>query len=191
MTSVVPQGSKIELSNHNGHHLITIPHSSGSVMRYFIGAFLLFWLGGWFMGFTSALDNVLSGKGGAFIIFWLGGWTIGGILVVFTIYRIFRKAVPEQILLNRPNLAYDTGVPPFNVSLNMHASNQKGVWKSLFARQKKYEFMPNEIETLQLRETDSGNRLTIDQGSKRHELGAGVSEIEREWLYDYIKKNYF
>lgn len=188
MKPALPEDSEIEISHHNGYELLTVPHSSGGIARYFVGLFLLFWLGGWFTGFTSALDQITSGKADAFIIFWLGGWTIGGLFAFFFLYRIFKKTVPEMLLLNRPNLAYDTGIPPFQITF--HPTNQKEYWKSLFAKRKKHEFTPEQMKTLKLRETDSGNRLTIDSGAKRHEIGNGVSEIEREWLYVHLSKNY-
>lgn len=47
-------------------------------MRFFIGAFLLVWLGGWTMGFLSAGKEVLSGDAEAFLIFWLAGGLVSG-----------------------------------------------------------------------------------------------------------------
>lgn len=190
MSQYPPQGSKIEVGTLNGHQHIVLPHGDAGLMRYFIGAFLLFWLGGWFMGFTSAADQVMSGKGGAFLLFWLVGWTIGGIFAVNYLYRIFRKSVPEQLLLNKPNLSIDTGIPPFKMYLGVNIANQKDYWKSLFPKRKKIEFSYDEIKSLKLRETDSGNRLTIDKGSDRVEIAPSVSEIEKEWLHRHLKLNY-
>ena len=188
MCSLPPEGSQIIIDNLNGHQLVVVPHGSGGVMRYFIGLFLLFWMGGWFMGFTSAFTQIASGEGGAFLIFWLGGWSIGGIFAGYMIYRVFRKSIPEQILLNRPALSLDTGIPP--LKMNFGFTNQKEYWKSLFPKRKRLEFTPTDLKTLILRETNGGNRLTIDKGSDRIEFAIGASEVEREWLYSYLKKNY-
>jgi len=157
-------------------------------MRYFLGAFLLFWLGGWFMGFTSTANALMSGEGGVFLIFWLGGWTIGGLFVACFIYRIFRKSVPEQLLLNKPNLSVDTGIPPFKMDVNM--TNQREYWKSFFPKRRRFEVNHNEMKTLALREIESGNRLTVDKGTERIELAASASEIEKEWLFKYLSQNY-
>ena len=188
MSSTPPQGSKIKVSYQKGHELITIPHSSGGAMRYFISLFLLFWLGGWFLGFTSALEQITSGKANAFIIFWLGGWTLGGVFTVYFLYILLRNPIPEKILLNRPNLDHDSGIPPFQFVF--HLTNQKEFWEFFFLKRKKQTFSPDDLESLKLRETDSSNRLTIDSGSKRIEIGIGASEIEREWLYEYLHKSY-
>ena len=47
------------------------------------------------------------------------------------------------------------------------------------------------MKTLTLRETDSGNRLTVDAGAKRIDIAVDDSEIEREWLFKILKKKYF
>ena len=68
-----PAGSQISIDRKDLDPTIVIPATASST-RYFGGVFLLFWLGGWVMGETSAITQLMSGKGGAFIIFWLGGW---------------------------------------------------------------------------------------------------------------------
>ena len=188
MSNTPPQGSKITVDTLNGHQLILVPHGSGGAMKYFIGLFLLFWMGGWFMGFTSAFSQIASGKGGVFLVFWLGGWSIGGIFAGYMIYRLFQKSVPEQLLLNRPSLSLDTGVPPLIIHFGIRS--QKEYWKSMFPKRKRIDFTPSELKTMELRETDSGNRLTIDRGFERVEIAAGASEIEREWLFRYLQRNY-
>jgi hypothetical protein len=62
---------------------IFIPATASST-RYFGGVFLLFWLGGWVMGETSAITQTDVREGRCLIIFWLGGWTIGGIFAALT-----------------------------------------------------------------------------------------------------------
>ena len=188
MNSFPPEGSQIKVDTLNGHQRIVVPHETGSVMRYFIGLFLLFWMGGWFMGFKSALTQVTSGEGGAFLIFWLGAWSIGGVYAGYMIYRVFRKSIPEQLFLSRPSLALDSGIPPLKTNFGLN--DKKEYWASIFPKRKRIEFTPTEIETLTLRETDNGNRITIDKGAERIELAVGATEVEREWLYSFLKQHY-
>lgn len=131
MSDTPPQGSRIEMKHLNGYRLIVVPHGRGNGMRYLMGVFLLFWMGAWALGFMSAFDQVTSGKGGAFLVFWLGAWTIGGAVVACTVYRLFRKSIPEQLLLTLPSLSLDTGVPPLKLYFGRH--NQKDYLRSLFA----------------------------------------------------------
>lgn len=57
---------------------ITIP----SKKNWFVMIFMTAWLGGWFMGETSAINQVFNGSSNGttdtFITFWLIMWTIGG-----------------------------------------------------------------------------------------------------------------
>lgn len=188
MNKYPPQGSKIEITMLNGYKHIKIPHSNAGILRYFIGLFLIFWLGMWFIGFTSAANEILSGNGSTFLIFWLAAWSIAGIFASYMIYRVFSKPLPEQLLLKKPNLFIDTGIPPLKISFNI--TSQKDYWKSIFHKRMQIEINNNEIKTLKLRVTESGNRLTVDKGTQRIELATSATEIEREWLYNYLIQNY-
>ena len=188
MGSTPPQGSKITIDTVNGHQQILVPHGSGGIMRYFIGIFLLFWLSGWFMGFTNAFSTIISGEGGTSLIIWLGGWSLGGLFAGYMIYRVFQKSIPEQLLLNCPSLSLDTGVPPMKLELSVRS--QKEYWKSIFPKRKRIEFTPSDLKTMKLRETDSGNRLTIDKGAERIEIAIAATEIEKEWLFRHLQKIY-
>ncbi|WP_097460404.1 hypothetical protein [Mangrovitalea sediminis] len=188
MSSIPPEFSNIKIGRRNGYEEIVMPSGNGGFMRFVIGIFIICWLGGWVVGFHHAVAQLLSGKGGAFLIFWLGGWTVGGAFAVAIVVRIFRKPVPERLLLNKPNLAFDSGVPPFK--LKTGSNSPKDQWQALFPKRKKLQFTPDQINTLSLRETYSGNRLTVDVGNMRIDLAGAVTEVEREWLYQYLKSNY-
>jgi hypothetical protein len=46
------------------------------------------------------------------------------------------------------------------------------------------------LQTLRLRETDSGNRMTVNHNAERLDIGKTASEVEREWLYEVLTKTY-
>jgi hypothetical protein len=184
-----PAGSQISINRNDLDPTIIIPATASST-RYFGGVFLLFWLGGWVMGETSAITQLMSGKGGAFIIFWLGGWTIGGILAALTAYQIFRPTVPETLQLKRGSIAYDSGIPPFELNSNTRNKGFRDYWNSLLSKRLRADLYPQQLQTLRLRETETGNRLTIDLGAQRVELASGASEVEREWLARLLARRY-
>lgn len=134
------------------------------------------------------LKNKGQGLGDLFLIFWLGAWTVGGIFVFSFLFSIVRPSISETFIFSRPTIIYDSGVEPFQFSLSFRS--QMEMWKKLFPKRLKTEFDPAQIQTLKLREFDTGNRLTIDQGNKRIEIAASASEPEREWLYALIKNTY-
>jgi hypothetical protein len=47
-----------------------------------------------------------------------------------------------------------------------------------------------QLASLRLRETDVGNRLTVDARGSRLDLAPIGSEIDREWLYELLAKRY-
>lgn len=186
-----PNGTKIRIkSNKSGQQEIIISQPRRGIFRYFIGAFIILWLGGWASGWHSAATELLKGtKGpGMFLIFWLAAWTIGGVLAMYYLYRIFRPSLPERIILSYPNMIYDSGIPPFQVIFSF--GSQKDVWKKMFPKRVKTEFDLSNLKTLTLREHDVSNRLTIDQGNNRYNLAAGASEPEREWLFKVLNDKY-
>ena len=63
-------------------------------------------------------------------------------------------------------------------------------WKKMFEKRKRIEFNPQDIRTLTLRDTTDGNRLTLDHANDRIDLGKGLTEVEREWLFRLIKMEY-
>ncbi len=69
----LPEGSKIRIEHLNIYMTLIIPYGSGSILRYFMGLFMLFWLGGWFFGFKNAAAEVLSDEASGFVLFWLAG----------------------------------------------------------------------------------------------------------------------
>jgi hypothetical protein len=184
-----PAGSQISVDRNNLDPVIVIPATASST-RYFGGVFLLFWLGGWVMGETSAITQLMSGKGGAFIIFWLCGWTIGGILAALTAYQIFRPTVPETLQLKRGSVAYDSGIPSFELNKNTGKKGIRDYWSSLLSKRLRTDLDRQQLQTLRLRETETGNRLTIDLGAQRVELASGDSEVEREWLARLLARRY-
>jgi hypothetical protein len=184
-----PAGSRIRIKSNDGDPVIVVP-ADGSLMRYGLGAFVLCWLGGWFFGLRSVLAQLLSGTAGptqGFIFFWLAGWTLGGVLAVFYAYRLLRPSVPETLTLKFDRVIYDSGIPPLRL---YYYANRRESWKSLFPKRTIVELDRRQLATLRLRETDAGNRLTVDANASRLDLASTGSEIEREWLYQVLANRY-
>ena len=158
-------------------------------MRYAIAAFLIFWLGGWTMGWLSAVREItLDGKGGAFLLFWLAGWTVGGGFAIVFLWKLLRRPVAETVVFAKPNLIYDTGVQPFPISWSYR--QQMDIWKKMFEKRKRIEFSPDEIRSVRLRDIEADNRLTMDHGTERIDIGRTLTEVEREWLFKLISEEY-
>jgi hypothetical protein len=184
-----PAGSQITINHDNVDPTISIP-AANNPWRYLGGLFLLFWLGAWVFGFKSASTQVMEGKGGFFLIFWLAGWTVGGILAALTAFRLFRPTAPETLQLKRSSVEYDSGIAPLEFTMQRGIGSQQKYWKSLFAKRTRASLDRQQLQTLRLRETENGNRLTIDLGAQRLELASQASEVEREWLARLLARRY-
>ncbi|WP_419904707.1 hypothetical protein [Kiloniella sp.] len=174
----------------NGLPRFLIPHSNPGFSRYFHIATLLISFGFFYFILTKLLEWHSAKDAQAILYIFFVFLAIASLISAVTLYRLIRNSVPEQLVLSTPNLIYDTGLPPVKLTAKEDFQSKKEMWKSIFYKRKKFTFTPEEINTLTLRETAERNRLTIDQGSERIELAKGSSEVEREWLYNYLKKNY-
>ncbi len=149
------------------------------------------WLGGWAVGWVMVFRQLIRGTKApeAFLIFWLIGWTVGGAWAGWYLWRLLRPSVPETLTLTKPNLFYDSGIQPIPLSFG-YWRGQTDYWKKMFERRKRIEFTPEQISTLKLRDTSDGNRLTLDYANERIDIGKGLTEVEREWLFRLIKAEY-
>lgn len=184
-----PEGSKISVREDGGDPTIVIP-AAGGFSRYFTGLFMLFWLGMWQMGFRDAASNVMAGNAPAFLIFWLGAWTLGGIAVAYSLFRVVRPSVPETLTLRRNSVAYDSGVAPPQFNSYKRNQNPLSAWRSAFPKRVRAEIERKQLQSLRLRETESGNRLTLDLDATRLDLAPAASEVEREWLAKLLARRY-
>jgi hypothetical protein len=184
-----PAGSQIAIRYDHADPTIVIP-AKASASRYFGGLFLLCWLGGWAFGFKSASTQLMEGKGGFFLVFWLAGWTVGGILAALTAYRILRPTVPETLRLRRGSVEYDSGIRPLELNRYRENASSRDYWNSLLSRRVRASLDRQLLQTLRLRDTETGNRLTIDLGTRRLELASQASEVEREWLARLLARRY-
>ena len=188
MDLMPPDGSRISINRDSGDPTIVIP-AKRNASRYFGGVFLLFWLCGWAFGFVAVSSQLLTGKGNLFSVVWLGGWTIGGILAAFSAYRILRPSAPETLQIRRGSVAYDSGISPLEFGTYQRKST-RDYWNSLLSKRIRTELNRAELQTLRLRETEAGNRLTVDLGAQRIDLALQASEVEREWLARLLARQY-
>jgi hypothetical protein len=196
MNLTPPAGSSIEVVTESGEPVITIPAGRGGAMRILSALFIAFWLCGWTAGFATVGSQVLSGKASAFSVFWLGGWTIGGCFAAMYLYRLVRPSIPETLRLGLTSVSYDSGVPPFNFNYYYRgyygrpSPFSRGERASLFPKRTVIDIDRRQMQSLRLRETDGGNRLTVDAGATRLDLAQAASEVEREWLYRVLAEKY-
>ena len=120
----------------------------------------------------------------AFLVFWSAAWTVAG---VYLTYRAFRPSTPESLKLMPNGVTYDSGVPPLQMYFG-YTSHK--AWKLMFPKRTRVELDRQKLQSLRLRETNEGNRLTVDTDALRIDIAQSAGEIEREWLYELLAKRY-
>jgi hypothetical protein len=60
----------------------------------------------------------------------------------------------------------------------------------VFPTRTRVELDRQKLQSLRLRETKDGNRLTVDADALRLDIAQSASELEREWLYQLLTKRY-
>jgi hypothetical protein len=87
-------------------------------------------------------------------------------------------------------VTYDSGIPPVEFGSSRRNKNLKDTWSSAFPRRVRVDLDRRQLQSLRLRETDSGNRLTIDADTARIDIAKTASELEREWLARLLARRY-
>jgi len=188
MNLAPPQGSKISVKADLGDDVIIVPSIARGGARFLFGLLLLLWLGLWTSGFRAAWSQIAAGSANSFVVFWLGCWTVGGIFALYYLYRVLRPPVSASLRLRSTGVLYDSGIPGFKLQFGY--VGPRDYWKNLFPRRTIVELSPQQLRSLRLRETDSGNRLTVDVEATRLEIAQDATEIERERLYQLLSKRF-
>ena len=185
ITMAPPDGSKIKVEMDRGYEKNRGPPRQRRDHAFFRGCLSDCLAGRLGLGWLAAFGSLFKGDGpNGFLLFWLVGWTVGGAFAIWYLFLVLRPTIPEELLLSLPSMVHDTGVPPFSMSFGNQF--QMDMWKKMFKRRTKTEFSREDMQTLRLREIDGGNRLTIDNGAERVDLGTSLREVEREWLFTVL-----
>ncbi len=117
--------------------------------------------------------------------------TLALLIFLKAIYRLIRGSTPETLTLNKPTLTFDDGLPPITVGFFfIRPSDQKKFRKALYHKRRSYTFTLEQLQTLALRKTGNGTRMTIDQGRNRIEFFTTASDDQRKWLLTHLNEHY-
>jgi hypothetical protein len=182
-------GSKIEVGIcETGSPMLTLPVATGGTAeRWGPAAFLIFWLCGWAVGEVFAAtalfikDTPMFAR--LFLLAWLGGWTVGGIMAMRQCHALIKGPQPDILVFNAESLEIRHGQLPF--SFQTARNNPRRLWSS--GAPKPAVLPKGEIGKPRVEWADSRQRLTIDHGIERIEVGNVLTEPEREWLCTVIE----
>jgi hypothetical protein len=189
LTKKPPLNSNIEVKNELNQTIISWKNPRGNWSRYLIVIFLLAWLGGWATGEYSVAKKVLNGETNPFEIFWLIGWTVGGLFAMANIYFMVRPTKAEKLNFDSYSLQFKPGTPPF-AGINRSGNSDEDAKKATFFQKTKSKYIipKAEIGEIKLERVGERQRLRIDHGVERIEIGRFLQEPEREWIFESLKQ---
>jgi hypothetical protein len=159
------------------------PAPSGSqARRYIEAAVFALWLCGWVASGWWPVGQLANGNADPGLIVWLGMWAVfSGVGVWSLLWTIFLPARPESVRLEAEVLWYDPGRSPAGPpQRRWFGVNPPGPKTMQLAR--------SAIRGFALEQVDGQQRLYLDRGADRLEIGAGLRESDREWLFAVLQK---
>jgi hypothetical protein len=183
-----PNGSKIEeLASPTG---VTLrwPLPSAGWGRYVAAAFLGFWLCLWATALVDVLTDFAVGVEPELTFlawFWLGGWTLGGIVALWFLWQLVRPEEPESVQLDAERLRY---LPGRSMCPHGGSDDRPGqAAPTLAAPSAPAEVSRSAIRAIVVDRRGVRQQLWLDLGTKRREIGASLTEADREWLYAALR----
>lgn len=114
-------------------------------------------------------------------VVWFGCSTI---FCVWLIRRVSRT-VPESVRLEPEALSYNSGYNCFFEPDNLHHGTSR--LKPKTAQRRPIQLARSEIHQVILDRVGERQRLSLDWGADRLEIGACLTEPEREWLFEALQ----
>ena len=178
-----PVRSNIEVAPDFNSTVLSWKNPRGGISRYVALIFLIAWMGGWVVGEVSVTRNHMKDPGQFFLLFWLTGWTVGGLYCLLMIVTLARPSRPERLTLDPRSLQYEPGTEPI-----AFGRDTKTIDPLMLLRPKRAaQAARKEIGEIKLDRVGERQRLTVDIGAKRVEIGEYLEEPEREWLLSVLQ----
>lgn len=189
-----PDGCAIEEETDFNGQTYRWRHAGGGYWRYLGAAFLSFWLCGWAFGWYDVVSELIQNKPNTPVIFltaWLGLWTIGGIAAISFLILLLRPTRPESVTLGDTRFVYDPGSFPvdrFANPIQMQRHWQPfSLISDVMKSRKSLSISKSDMKPVVLERIGERQRLRLDYGADRIEIGENLREPEREWLASVIK----
>jgi hypothetical protein len=154
------------------------------------GFFLLVWVGSTIGG----LFAVVTGEASLWLLLFLILWVAAGFFMGRIAWLIIQPTRPETITLYADRLKFDPGTSPivtthtygneFNPqAMRAYAGNGNYFYRELFSKREPVKMLRSDIAEITIEPGRYRKRLFLIVGSKRTEIGEGMWDSDREWLY--------
>ena len=183
MPDTLPPNSPIQINTANGHHVLTIPFDQSSGEKIYSGLSLVASMCMYVYIYTFLATDFAGLETGWFeiivsiVLLAITGWT------AFLLYMLFQDPVPQTLTLLEHSLLVDTGRPPVSMGGVLRV-------RIPYRRQRQLEYTARQARLVKLQHIYSKNQLSIGDLIGGYNLAAGVSNADRQWLYNLLKREY-
>jgi hypothetical protein len=132
------------------------------------------WLYGWARCAVWPAGQVASGATDPFLVVWLGFWTLGGGVCAWVLLASFRRARPESVRLEAEVLRHDPG-------------GRSWCWGRRESRDP-IQVTRSDVRGFVLERDEERQRLYVDRGTDRREIGVALTQTDREWLFAVLRR---
>jgi hypothetical protein len=141
--------------------------------RYIDQVLMVLWLCGWASALVWPAGQLANGKADPFLVSWVAFWTLVGGRAAWALWASFLPARPEAVRLEAEVLRHDPG-------------GRRWCWGRRAGREPT-QVARSDIRGFVLERVGERQRLYLDLGAGRREIGAGLREPEREWLFAVLQ----
>jgi hypothetical protein len=158
--------------------------------------FLTIWLAGWAVFAVFAVARVIRDVQRAstldrLLLFWLCIWLVAGGFISYVWWRLIAPAKPEVLILGGRELRHRAGTPRSGFSFATCslkvASKQFSRFRSQLRRPTETAADKSAVGKPLLEPVGEHQRLTVDIGADRIEIGEFLRGPEREWLAQVLQ----
>jgi hypothetical protein len=135
---------------------------------------MVLWLCGWAWALVWPAGQVANGAAHPFLVIWLSFWTLGGGVFAWALLASFRPARPESVRLEAEVLRHDPG-------------GRSWCWGRR-ERRDPIQVARSDVCEFVLERDGERQRLYLDRGADRREVGAALTEMDREWLFAVLQR---
>jgi hypothetical protein len=186
-----PVGSKIRVEWTMDDTTFVWKDKGGGIGRYARAGFVLFWLCLWMLTAIRGVSEIterLSKGDVCFPLLFTFLWMMFGVFGLSDLYHTLRPEKPTVLTLSPGHIEYKPGIPRVRSEVLRYDRSRRRSGFFGRARKESLKVQTTEMTNLRLERIGESKRLSFDYGANRVIIGLSLSDPEKEWLYQILRK---
>jgi hypothetical protein len=141
------------------------------------------WLVFWAVGWCAVFNQIVTGSSRELAWVWLAMWTLGGAWAFLAALAHWQPTIPEAVLLAKEHFGYSPGRAPAPQHFVGYDASLGKALAHVCSAPARIVIPKPELPKFELERIGERQRLSFRHGLEQVEIGAVLSQAEREWLY--------